>query len=621
MKHQLSCMIRPLLHRGPDAEGIWLDAEHGIGLGHRRLSIVDISSEGNQPMVSRSDRWLMVYNGEVYNFREIRTQLENEGISFRGHSDSEVILAAVDAWGIHESLKKFVGMFAIALWDRKEQALTLVRDRMGEKPLYYGWSGGVFMFGSELKALRAHPQWEGQVDRGALSAYMRYVYIPAPLSIYQGIRKLIPGTYARIAAKSAVNAEPELTTYWSLQEVVENGATDFFKGSALEAVDEFERMLKQTLRDQMVADVPLGAFLSGGIDSATIVALMQSQSDRPIRTFTIGFHEQENNEAGFAEQIARHLGTEHTELYMTPGHSLDIIPKLPLIYDEPFADSSQLPTVLLSEMTRRHVTVSLSGDGGDELLGGYGRYRQVNTFKRIFDSIPYALRNAAGAALLRCQSDRWAWQTRGRKLLRLGEMLRVRFTDHLFREIVSLWWNPEEVVLGASEVPFPAWDRYSWPEFKDFRHTMMYIDMLTYLPDDIMVKVDRASMAASLESRAPYLDHRLIEFAWRLPVEYKIRKRESKWLLRQVLDRHVPRFLMDRPKQGFKMPMAQWMRGPLREWAESLLDISKMKEQGYLNVDLVHRFWNATLAGAEYGQGYMWPVLVFQSWLDTNERT
>jgi asparagine synthase (glutamine-hydrolysing) len=581
-------------------------------------------------MTSSSGRYVIVFNGEVYNFGELRKELELLGYGFRGHSDTEVMLEAVSAWGVEAAVKKFVGMFAFALWDRRERVLHLVRDRLGIKPLYYGWQGKTFLFASELKALRAHPVFSPEIDRGALALYLRLGYIPQPYSIYQGIWKLPPGHILSFSVGAPASLElSETTLYWSAKGVYEAGAADPFRGSGLEAIEELDRLLRQSVRLRMVSDVPLGAFLSGGIDSSTVVALMQAQSYRPVKTFTIGFHEQEFNEAAQAKAVAAHLGTDHTELYVTPRQALDVIPKLPRLYDEPFADSSQIPTYLLSALTRRHVTVGLSGDGGDELFGGYQRYDHARQFWEAMRWFPHFTRRAFARAVRLCKPttyDRLIGglapllpriarpSTVGERMYRLAEAMTIRDPDELYRHLVSFWGRPAEVALGAKEPPTLLTQPSEWAHMDDITQRMMFLDLLTYLPDDILAKVDRASMGVSLEARVPILDHRVVEFAARVPLSMKIRFGQGKWLLRQVLYRYVPRDLVERPKMGFSVPVEDWLRGPLRAWAEELLNQSRLRMEGFLRSQPIRELWAEHLSGRRNRQGHLWNVLMFQAW-------
>jgi len=630
LRTQVCRMADQLIHRGPDDSGVWVDAEAGIALGFRRLAIVDLSPTGHQPMISSNGRYVMVFNGEVYNFGELRKDLESRGHGFRGHSDTEVMLEAVSEWGLEAAVKKFVGMFAFALWDRRERVLHLVRDRLGIKPLYCGWADRTFLFGSELKALRVHPDFDPEINRGALALYLRYGYIPQPHSIYQGIWKLPPGHILSLRAGAQTSFELSGTAlYWSAKEVYENGATNPFRGSESEAIEELDRLLRESVRLRMIADVPLGAFLSAGIDSSTVVALMQAQSNRPVKTFTIGSHAQEFNEAAHAKTVAAHLGTEHTELYVTPKEAMDVIPKLPTLYDEPFADSSQIPTYLVSALTRRHVTVSLSGDGGDELFGGYQRYSNARQFWETIRGFPHLTRKALARFIRVCKPatyDRLIGglgpllprlarpSSVGERMYRLAEVMTVRNPEELYRHLVSYWKSPTEVVLNAKEAPALLTRSSDWARLDDISQRMMFLDLATYLPDDILAKVDRASMGVSLEVRVPILDHRVVEFAARVPVSMKIRSGQGKWLLRQVLYRYVPRELVERPKMGFSVPIEDWLRGPLRDWAEGLLNQDRMRREGFFRSEPIRELWAEHLSGQRNWQGHLWNVLMFQAW-------
>ena len=622
-------MAETLRHRGPDDSGSWVDADAGIALGHRRLSIIDLSPEGHQPMTSRSGRYVIAYNGEIYNFRELRVELEQMGFGWRGHSDTEVMLAAFEAWGVDGALRRFNGMFAFALWDRDDRALHLARDRLGEKPLYYGWAGRTFLFGSELKPLRAHPAWCGEIDRNALAAFVRHNYVPAPYSIYSGIAKLPPGHRLRIAATDSRRPAPE--SYWTLRQAAEAGVNNPLDVDDDTAVEELDALLRDAIARRMVADVPVGVFLSGGIDSSTVVALMQAQSSRPVRSFSIGFEEEAYNEARHAKAVARHLGTDHTELYVTPDEAMSVIPRLPAIYDEPFADSSQIPTFLVSQLARKHVTVTLSGDGGDELFCGYVRYFWGRRIWNRIGRLPYRLRALAANALSALSPSSWnvlfsgvnrfmaptaMGELTGDRVHKLANVLAVTSPDALYRGLVSHWPDPESIVYGSREPSTALTDRAQWAELADFTQRMMYLDGVTYLPDDILVKVDRASMAVSLEARVPMLDHRVVEFAWRVPLSRKNRNDQGKWLLRQVLYRYVPRELIDRPKMGFGVPIDSWLRGPLRAWAEELLSEHRLRADGYFNPAPIREKWAEHLSGTRNWQYWLWDILMFQAWLD-----
>jgi asparagine synthase (glutamine-hydrolysing) len=623
-------MADQLAHRGPDDSGVWVDAEAGIALGFRRLAIVDLSPAGHQPMTSANGRYIIVFNGEVYNFGELRKDLELLGHGFRGHSDTEVMLEAVSEWGLEAAVKKFVGMFALALWDRRERTLYLVRDRLGIKPLYYGLADRTFLFASELKALRAHPAFTPEVNRVALALYLRLGYIPQPYSIYQGIWKLPPGHILSLRAGAQTSFEWSRTaSYWAAKEVYETGAANPFRGSEGEAIEELDQLLRDSVRLRMVADVPLGAFLSGGIDSSTVVALMQAQSNRPVKTFTIGFHAPEFNEAAHAKTVAAHLGTEHTELYVTPKEAMAVIPKLPTLFDEPFADSSQIPTYLVSALARRYVTVSLSGDGGDELFGGYQRYTNARQFWNNVRWLPRIARKTLARFIRVCKPatyDRLIGglsplfprlarpSTVGERMYRLAEVLTVRNPEELYRQLVSFWDSPTEVVLNAKEAPTILDQPSDWVRLADISQRMMFLDLVTYLPDDILVKVDRASMGVSLEARVPILDHRVVEFAARVPMPMKIRSGQRKWLLRQVLYRYVLRDLVERPKKGFSVPIEDWLRGPLRNWAEELLSQDRLRGEGFFRSEPIRELWAEHLSGQRNWQGHLWNVLMFQAW-------
>jgi len=629
-------MAMRIQHRGPDDTGVWLDEEAGLALAHRRLSIIDLSPAGHQPMVSASGRFVIVYNGEVYNFRDLRDEIEQGRIApaWRGHSDTEVLLAVIEAWGVKASLERLVGMFAFALWDREERVLCLARDRMGEKPLYYGWQQGTFLFGSELKALWAHPSFQGEINRDSLALFMRHNYIPTPYSIYKNIYKLMPGTMLILAAGDVANRRmPEVRPYWSAKAIVESGVERPFVGDTNEAVEQLDALLRDAVAGQMVADVPLGAFLSGGIDSNTVVALMQAQSSRPVKTFSIGFYEADYNEAENAKAVAQHLGTEHTELYVTPEEAMAVILKLPTLYDEPFSDSSQIPTFLVSQLTRKHVTVSLSGDGGDELFGGYNRYFMG---KAIWDKVgwmPQRFRNFMAVGLQNLSPSRWdslftffspllpmSFNHRlpGDKLHKLSEVLPAKSPESMYYGLISHWKYPAGVVLNAAEPPTSLTDRNCWTDLSDFTLHMMYLDLITYLPDDILTKVDRASMGVSLEARIPILDHRVVEFAWRLPLSMKIRNGQGKWILRQVLYKYVPKKLVDRPKSGFGIPIDSWLRGPLRDWAEALIDESRLRQEGFFDPQPIREKWAEHLSGKKNWAYHLWDVLMFQGWLERN---
>ena len=622
-------MADVLRHRGPDDGGTWCDAKAGIALGHRRLAIIDVSPEGHQPMHSASGRYVIVYNGEVYNFPALRRELEGLGHRFRGHSDTEVLLAATDQWGIEATLPRLNGMYAFALWDCREHTLHLVRDRLGEKPLYYGWCGNAFVFGSELKALRAHPDFRAQVNRDVLALFLRHNCVPAPHSIYQGIFKLPPATLLTLRARGVPRELPEPRAYWDLRAVAQAAAAERRTAVADPKawVAELDTLLRDAVAMRMVADVPLGAFLSGGVDSSTVVALMQAQSARPVRTFSIGFNERAFNEAQHAKAVAHHLGTDHTELYVAPEQAREVIPRLPELYDEPFSDSSQIPTFLVAQLARQHVTVSLSGDGGDELFGGYNRYAWGPRLWRYMCRVPRGVRAAAAAGVTVIPSGaidavgRMAGRALGRALPpNLGDkahkaaaVLGAHSADALYRTLISHWGDPAQVVQGATE-PWSLHRSDLAQAFPEFRERMMYLDTCTYLPDDILAKVDRAAMGVSLESRIPLLDHRVVEFAWRAPLELKFRGGKGKWLLRQVLYQYVPQALIERPKMGFGVPIGAWLRGPLHVWAQALLDPARLQREGFFPPQVVHKKWDEHQRGARNWQHLLWDVLMFQAW-------
>lgn len=622
-------MAAAISHRGPDDEGFWHDPNGCIVLGHRRLSIVDLSAAGHQPMSSRSGRWVFAFNGEIYNHEAMRAQVERDGWSdvWRGHSDTEVLLAAFELYGIERTLQQCVGMFAFALWDREMKALTLGRDRLGEKPLYYGWLGSTFVFGSDLASFYSHPEWHGKIDRGALALLMRHNYIPAPYSIFKGVSKLPPATIACFAERGS---QPALREYWSLREVAEAAHQTPFRGTPEAAVDELERLLRQSLEGQMTADVPLGAFLSGGIDSSTVVAVMQSMGAQPMRTFSIGFDVVGYNEAEHAKAVAKHLGTLHTELYVSSREALDVVPRLPTIYSEPFSDSSQIPTYMVSKLARQHVTVSLSGDGGDELFSGYSRYAVSKALWDRISFLPAPLRAGFASAIravrpsvwnsmlagpLRALPSRYQFKNPGDKLHKFSDLLSLKTHDDVYRRLVSHWQAPEALISDAKEPPTWLTRAGAVPQgMTDTVRRMMFVDSVSYLPDDILVKVDRASMAVSLESRVPMLDHRIVEFAATLPMSVLRRDGIAKWPLRQVLYRYVPKELIDRPKMGFGVPLDLWLRGPLREWGESLLNDCGVSGDGLFNVQEVRKVWQEHQTGERNWQYQLWDVLMFQAW-------
>ncbi len=633
LQQMVQQMGNQIYQRGPDSSGEWQDATCGIALGHRRLAIVDLSPTGHQPMLSQGDRYVLTFNGEIYNFPTLRRELEWLGHSFRGSSDTEIMLAAFLEWGIAPAVMRFNGMFAFALWDSQTQTLTLGRDRMGEKPLYYGLMGDTFLFGSELKALKAHPRFNAVIDRNALALFLRHNYVPGSTAIYSGISKLLPATLLTITAQQIQQRQlPEPIAYWSLAEVCQQGAENPFTGSETEAIDQLDDLLQEAIKLRMMADVPLGAFLSGGIDSSTVVAMMQRHSDRPVKTFTIGFNETKYNEATYAKAIAQHLGTDHTELYVTPQQSLEVIPQLPTLYDEPFADSSQIPTFLVSRLARRDVTVTLSGDAGDELLAGYSRYQWSRDIWNQIRWMPQPLRRRVAQSLTAVSTTTWDHglapvnavlpaplkrQLSGDRLHKIAEVIATRDSQSMYQRLTSHWKAPQELVLGLETMP----DCTPWLDsLPNFTEQMSYCDMMMYLPDDILVKVDRASMGVSLESRIPMLDHHLIEFTTTLPLHLKTRKvgnqSQGKWILRQVLDRYVPRELFDRPKTGFGIPLDSWLRTELKEWAYELIRPDRLINEGFFDPEPILKKWDEHQSGDRNWHYYLWDILMFQAWLE-----
>lgn len=625
-------MAKTLEFRGPDDHGTWLDPERGIALGFRRLSIMDLSHAGHQPMHSNSDRFVIVFNGEIYNFKEISERLIRRGWVFRGHSDTEILLAAIETWGIQKSLEIFNGMFAFALWDKQDDVLYLARDRFGEKPLYWGWERDTFLFGSELKALKKYKPLKLEIDRYSLNLFMRYSYIPAPYTIYKNIEKVEPGNYLCIHR----NKKVEKIVYWSATETAEKIIKDNIKIDDHEALVLLEEALKKSISLRSIADVPLGTFLSGGIDSSLITALMQENSSKSINTFTIGFSEQKFNEAVFAKTVADHLGTNHTELYVTNAHALDVIPKLPHLYDEPFADSSQIPTYLVSQLASQSVTVCLSGDGGDELFGGYNRYTWGAPLYENMRRFPSFFRSSVSHLLTALHPDKWEAaydrfekyfphsvkiSALRNKMLKAGDA--INSADSLinfYTSIVSIIKNPNNLVIegrngynikNINKLVQRTGDSVSW---------MMLADVLTYLPDDILTKVDRASMGSSLEARVPFLDPDLFELSWRLPEHMKIRGRKGKIALRELLYKYVPKEHIERPKTGFGIPIGEWLLGPLKDWAKALLEDKCIKEQGFLNPHIVKNFWDDHCSRKQDRTHEIWNILMFQAWLQENEK-
>lgn len=644
----LDAMNRRILNRGPDDDGIWIDGNQGIGLAHRRLSILDLSAAGHQPMVSQSQRYVLVFNGEIYNHLEIRRDIEQFGSApvhpladqsamaesrhearWRGHSDTETLLAAIEAFGVGEALTRSRGMFAFALWDRHDRLLYLARDRMGEKPLYYGWQGDTFLFGSELKALEAHPDFRGEIDRSALSELLRLGYIPGPGSIYRHIHKLPPGTFLAIGIH---RPEARPVSYWSPADAALRGQMSPFSGDESEALTHLDSLLRDAVAGQMVADVPLGAFLSGGIDSSLVTALMQAQSNAPIRTFSIGFEEEEYNEAPFAKAIAQHLGTQHTELVVGPEAALAVIPHLPTLYDEPFADASQIPTHLVSQLARKSVKVALTGDGGDELFGGYNRHFWTMRLWNRMRHLPKGLRRQVANILTLVPPHLWdssfralgfllpeglRYRSPGDKLHKISRILGASRPEDIYFDLIAQTKDQNRLVVGSQAAQNALTDASHWPALREIEHRIMYLDSTTYLPDDILTKLDRAAMGVSLEGRVPLLDHRVVEFAWKLPLAMKIRNGQGKYALRQILSRYVPEALTERPKMGFGVPIDRWLREPLRDWSEALIQTDRLKSEGFFHPKRVQHLWKQHLSGRRNHASVLWSILMFQSWLES----
>ncbi len=622
---RLNEMTSCISHRGPDGDGYWVDPKDGIGLGHRRLAIIDLSEAGHQPMWSPSKRYVMVYNGEIYNYLDLKAEFENDGHIFKGHSDTEVMLAAFEKYGIRQTLEKLSGMFVIAVYDTKSKKLTLARDYLGKKPLYYGWSGNDFLFGSELKALKSHPEFEkNKINQDVVALYMRYACVPAPYCIFKNINQLMPGSMIEVSLDD-LKGHPDVSLraekFWSATEIVKEGANSRkLQHDEQTVISEFSSLLETCVKERMISDVPLGAFLSGGIDSSAIVAFMQKVATSPVKTFSVGFDVDGFNEAEFAKTVAKHLGTDHHEIYLKPKDALEVIPKLPLIYDEPFADISQIPTYLVSKFAREHVTVALSGDGGDELLGGYRRHFMIPPMWSKINKVPDFMRGALSSGISIIGTGNWSRignltsrKHLGDTMAKLSDLMRQNNSSEVHDFLLGFWENPYNVVPDAQPLYLDYKDQENIPEGLSFAEEMMWRDSISYLPNDILVKVDRASMAVSLEARAPLLDRRLYEYVWGLPEHFKVRNGKGKWLLREVLSQHVPKEMFERPKKGFSPPLGPWLSGELKDWAEELLKSSSLEEAG-LNSKPIRDAWDEHLKGHRNLSTKLWTVLMYQSW-------
>lgn len=634
---QLAQMADMIISRGPDSSGHWIDQKNSVALTHRRLAVLDLTNAGHQPFVSQSGRYVLVYNGEIYNHLQLRSELKVD--YWCGNSDTETLLAYIDEFGLERAVQKINGMFAFALWDKKKQELSLVRDRIGEKPLYYGWQKDTFLFGSDLAALKVHANFISEIDRDSLSSYLRYNYVPTPASIFKNIYKLTPGTILKLkvgTTEFVPGVTPDPLQYWCLEDVILKGLSEPFNGGDKDAIALLNKTLMDAVKKQMISDVPIGVFLSGGIDSSTIAAMMQSQSHAPVNTFTIGFDNQVYNEAIQAKLIANHLGTQHHELYVSAKDTLNAIPDLQTIYSEPFADSSQIPTYLVSKLAKKHVTVSLSGDGGDELFGGYNRYQFADKYWPIISKLPVSFRNGLSSSInkilansnnSRSGSVLSYFLSKSRlkfpieKMEKVGLIINKRTLDEVYLALTSICQDPSEVLLSGLEKTKGKNNILDQSKFQSFGHNMMYRDTLSYLPDDILVKVDRAAMAVSLETRVPFLDHNIIDLAWSMGPGLKIRNGQGKWILRQVLDKYVPRELVERPKQGFSVPIDQWLRGPLKDWASDLIDETRLNREGFFNASEVSKKFGEHLSGDKNCQHHLWGLLMFQSWLENNKKT
>lgn len=621
----VNAMSSAIAHRGPDDDGAFVVPDAGLALGFRRLAIIDLSAAGHQPMTSESGRYTMVFNGEVYNYRQMRQELEQAGGRFQGSSDSTVILSAFEHWGIAESVRRFVGMFAIAVWDAELRALTLIRDRLGIKPMFVSSVGGTVLFGSELKALAAHPEFERKLDLTSVAAYLRLLYVPSPRTIFQSVVKLPPGHLLTI--QDPAQALPAPQRFWSVEEVAQHGRQHQLNASDAEVVAEFDQVLRDAVALRMQSDVPWGALLSGGIDSSTVVALMQSIATAPVKTFTIGFDSSNFNEAADARAVARVLGTDHTELMLTGADALDVIPRLPEMFDEPLADPSQVPTYLVCQLARQQVTVALTGDGGDELFTGYNRYLQGEGMINGASRLPHSLRQLTAAGMNWLSSSTWdriegrisspgGQRPLGEKIHKMGKLMQAGEPADMYLSLLSAIHHPEDVVAQGREPSYEITRIMETADGLPLMERMMLADQMTYLADDLLAKVDRASMAVSLEARVPLLDHRVVEFAWRLPRRFRVRDGKGKWILREVLHQMVPRELVDRPKMGFSVPIAEWIAGPLRPWAEELLQPARLERNGALNVAGVRRQWDAFTRSPGANASGLWAILMLQAWQD-----
>lgn len=626
----LVSMATEISTRGPDSSGSWSDVNNAVGMSHRRLSILDLSLTGNQPMVSKSERYTIAFNGEIYNHLDLRYKLEDEigVISWKGTSDTETLLMCIDSWGVHVTLSQLIGMFAFSLWDNTKKTLTLARDRLGEKPLYYGWHGvgndKAFLFGSDLNAIKAYPNFNAIVNRNALCLFLRHNCIPSPHCIYEGFNKLDPGCYLNI---SPYQTTPQITRYWDAKALVQSGAHDPLKGDFLEISQNLETKIIKAVKRQSISDVPLGAFLSGGVDSSVITALLQSQSTNPVKTFTIGFEEESYNEAIYAKKIAQHLGTEHTELYVSSKDSLDLIPELSNIYGEPFADSSQIPTFLLSVLAKKNVTVVLSGDAGDELFCGYNRYNFADDLWHRLEFLPSSSKNLLAKVLMSLPSRFWdkassfsigsdSSSRLAEKIQKVCGVLSANSPETLYYDLISDCKNPSEWVIDGTEPEEIITQNKDYYKKLGSKRFMMLEDILGYLPNDILTKVDRASMGVSLEARVPFLDHELVEETFKVPISMHLYGGKSKAILRNILYKYVPQDLIDRPKMGFGVPLDIWLRGPLKDWAEDLLGEKRLENEGFFVTDKVRLIWKEHIDGSKNWSSQLWNILMFQSWLE-----